>query len=173
MVIVGAGAIGLSVAGWIFPHNVNLHLLARGESVAAIRSYGLQLYQVGQEATSVPLPVKVIESLDEISSPDIIIVTVKNYDLDGAAQSLRRKLGGCQPIVASLQNGLENQRILPRYFSRAIYGVVCYNAWREGVGRVSFVKRGYVIVGTPKNDLQAELQAVQGVFRSWVRLLCD
>ena len=92
---------------------------------------------------------KVIESIDEIPSPDIIIITVKNYDLDRTAQTLRHQLGNCQPIVASLQNGVENQQILPKYFSRAMYGVVCYNAWRDGVGKVSYVKPGYLIIGTP------------------------
>jgi ketopantoate reductase len=124
VLIVGAGAIGLSVAGWIFSHNENLNLLARGESVAAIRRHGLRLYKIGQEAATAPIPVKVIESLDEIPPPDIIIITVKNYDLDRTAQTLRYQLGNCQPIVASLQNGVENQQILPKYFSRAIYGVV-------------------------------------------------
>jgi 2-dehydropantoate 2-reductase len=164
VVIVGAGAIGLSLAGWIFPYNENLHLLARGESVAAIRSQGLRLYQIGQEATTAPIPVKVIESLDEIPPPDIIVIAVKNYDLDRTAQMLRHQLGNYEPIVASLQNGLENQLILPKYFSRAVYGVVCYNAWREGVGKASFVKRGYVIIGTPRNELRSELQSVGDVF---------
>jgi 2-dehydropantoate 2-reductase len=141
VLVVGAGAIGLSITGWIFPQNKNVHLLARGESVATIRSHGLRLYQIGQEATTAPIPVKVIESLNEIPPPDIIITTVKNYDLDRTAQTFRHQLGNCQPIVASLQNGVENQQILPKYFSRAIYGVVCYNAWREGVGKVSYVRR--------------------------------
>ncbi len=184
VLIVGAGAIGLSVAGWIFPHNENLKLLARGESLAAMRRHGLLLYKIGQEATTAPLPVKVIESLDEMPLPDIIIITVKNYDLDRAAQTLRQQLGNRQPIVVSLQNGVENQRILPKYFSRAIYGVVCYNAWREGAGKVAYVKRGHygvvcynawregagkvayvkrghLIIGTPTNDLQPELQRVK------------
>jgi 2-dehydropantoate 2-reductase len=163
VLIVGPGAIGLSVAGWIFSHNENLNLLARGESVAAIRNYGLRLYQMGQEVTTAPIPVKVIESLDEISTPDIVIITVKNYDLDQTAQTLRNQLGNHQPIVASLQNGVDNQQILPKYFSKATYGVVCYNAWREGPGKASYVKRGYLIIGTPNNDLQPELQSVRNV----------
>jgi 2-dehydropantoate 2-reductase len=163
VLIVGAGAIGLSVAGWIFPHNENLNLLARGESVAAIRRHGLRLYKIGQEATTAPIPVKVIESLNEILPPDIIIIAVKNYDLDGTAQTLRHQLGNYQPIVASFQNGVENQQILPKYFSRAIYGVVCYNAWREGVGKATYVKRGYLIIGAPNNYLQLELKSVRSV----------
>jgi 2-dehydropantoate 2-reductase len=165
VLVVGAGAIGLSVTGWIFPHNKNLHLLARGESVAAIGSHGLRLYQIGQEATTGPIPVKVIESLDEAPPPDIIIITVKNYDLDRTAQKLRQQLESCQPIVVSLQIGVENQWIRPKYFSRAIYGVICYNAWREGAGRASYVKQGYLIIGTLKSNLQAELQIVESVLR--------
>ena len=163
VLIVGAGAIGLSIAGWIFPYNENLALLARGESIAALRRYGLRLYKIGQEETTAPMPVKVIESLDEIPPPDIIIITVKNYDLDGIALTLRQQLGNFQPIVASLQNGLENQHILPKYFSRAICGVVCYNAWRDGFGKATYVKRGYLIVGTPNNDLPLELKSVKNV----------
>jgi 2-dehydropantoate 2-reductase len=160
---VGAGAIGLSIAGWIFPYNEKTSLLARGESFASIRREGLRLYRIGQEATTAPTPVKVIESLDEIPSPDIIIITVKNYDLDGTARNLRQQLGNSEPIVASLQNGVENQRILPKYFSRMIYGVVCYNAWRNGAGKASYVKPGYLIIGTPNNDLQLELKIVKNV----------
>ena len=164
VLVVGAGAIGLTVSGWIFPHNENLHLLARGESVVAIRSHGLRLYQIGQETKTVPILVKVIESLDEIPPPDIIIITVKNYDLDRTAQTLRHQLGNCQPIVASLQNGVENQRILPKYFSRAIYGVVCYNAWRDSAGKAAYVRRGYLIIGALRNDLRPELKSVKDVF---------
>jgi 2-dehydropantoate 2-reductase len=160
VLIVGAGAIGLSVAGWLFPHNENLHLLARGDSISAIRKNGLHLYQLGQEATTAPIPLKVIESLDEASPPNIIVNAVKNYDLEQVAQMLRRHLGDQEPIMVSLQNGVENQRILPNYFSKTIYGVVCYNAWRDGAGRVGYVKRGYLIIGTPKDDLQPEIQTV-------------
>jgi 2-dehydropantoate 2-reductase len=123
VLIVGAGAIGLSVAGWISPNNENLNLLARGESVAAIRNYGLRLCQVGQEATTAPISVKVIESLNETPTPDIVIITVKNYDLDQIAQALRNQLGNHHPIVASLQNGVDNQQILPKYFSKATYSL--------------------------------------------------
>jgi 2-dehydropantoate 2-reductase len=163
VLIVGAGAIGLSIAGWIFPHNESLYLLARGESVAAIKRHGLRLHKIGEEAETASMPVKVIESLDEIQPPEIMIITVKNYDLDKTSQTLRYQLGNCQPIVASFQNGLENQQILPKYFSKAIYGVVCYNAWRDGFGKATYVKRGYLIIGTPNNDLQPELEKVKNI----------
>jgi 2-dehydropantoate 2-reductase len=165
-VIVGAGAIGSSIAGWLLPHNSKLHLLARGESINEIRSRGLRLYQAGKEITTDPIPVNIIESLNEIPPPDVIIITVKNYDLDQTAEMLKPQLGNHQPIIVSLQNGVENQRILPKYFARTIYGVICYNAWKEGAGRVSYVKPGHVVIGTPTNNLQLELQFVKDILKT-------
>ena len=163
VLVIGAGAIGLSLAGWIFPYNSNLHLLARGESLSAIKDQGLQLYQIGQKTKSKPLSVKAIESLSQIPPPDIIIITVKNYDLEQIAKMLKNQLASNSPVIATFQNGIENQKILPKYFSKIVYGVVCYNAWREGPGQVAFVKKGYVIIGTPTNELQPELKSVKNI----------
>jgi len=165
LVVFGAGAIGSSVVGWVAPHYERLWLLARGESAAAIRNQGLKFYLKGEEAKAVPISVKVIESLSEISLPDIIIVAVKNYDLDATARMLREQLGSHQPIIVALQNGVENQRVLPKYFTKVIYGVVCFNAWRDGPGKVGHQKHGYIILGTPANDLQSEQREVAAILR--------
>jgi len=164
-VVVGAGAIGSSVTGWVAPKYDRLFLLARGESAEEIKNQGLKFYLKGEEANAAPIPVKVVESLDEVSTPDIIVITVKNYDLEATAATLRMQLASHQPIVVALQNGVENQRVLPRYFARIIYGVVCFNAWRDAPGRVGHQKRGYIILGTLRNDFQAEQQQVAAVLR--------
>jgi 2-dehydropantoate 2-reductase len=165
LVIVGAGAIGSSVTGWVASHYERLWLLARGETATAIRNQGLKFYLKSEEAKATPISVKVIESLSEISPPDIIIVAVKNYDLDSTAQMLREHLGIHQPIIVALENGVENQRVLPKYFTQVIYGVVCFNAWRDGLGRVGHQKRGYIILGTPAKDLQSEQLEVAAILR--------
>ena len=163
--MVGAGAIGSSVAGWISPKYDRLFLLARGESAEIIRKQGLKFYLKGQQEKTVPIPVKVIESLSEIPSPDIIVIAVKNYDLESTAVSLKKQLGQHQPIVVALENGLENQRILPKYFERTIYGVACFNAWRDAPGKVGHQKVGYLILGTPENNLKTEQQQVAAILR--------
>jgi 2-dehydropantoate 2-reductase len=164
VVVVGAGAIGSSIAGWIAPkYSENLSLLARGETLEVIRNYGLKSYLKGGRSTAAALPVHVIQSLAEIASPDVLVITVKNYDLDAIAHDLRTQLRGREPVVVALQNGVQNQKILPKYFARVIYGVVCYNAWRDAPGEVGHEPRGYVILGTPANDLQDEVQAVKRI----------
>jgi len=169
VVVVGAGAIGLSLTGWLFQSVERLHLLARGNSLIELKNKGVQLCPVGKEATT--YPVDVIASLDEIDSPDIILLTVKNYDIEATAAMLKQQLKGKEPIIVSLQNGLENQRIVPKYFSRALFGVICYNAWREGNTVVKFVKPGHLVIGALANERAKDLQIVADVLSPSLR--CD
>jgi 2-dehydropantoate 2-reductase len=150
--------------GWIAPKYENLSLLARGESLKVIRSRGLKSYLKGERSTAAAFSVKAVQSLAEIVSPEIIVITVKNYDLEPLAHVLRTQLGDNEPVVVALQNGVQNQQVLPKYFSRVVYGVVCYNAWRDGPGEVGHDPRGYVILGTPANNLQDEVQTVGRIF---------
>jgi 2-dehydropantoate 2-reductase len=165
VVVVGAGAIGSSIAGWIAPKYANLSLLARGETLEVIKKRGLKFYLKGDRFTAAALPVHAVGSLAEIAPPDVIVITVKNYDLDSTSRDLRAQLGNHEPIVIALQNGVQNQQVLPAYFTRVVYGVVCYNAWRDGPGEVGHQPRGYVILGTPANDLQNEVQEATNIFR--------
>ena len=124
---------------------------------------------MGKEAKT--CPVNVIASLDEIGPPDIILLTVKNYDIEAAAKMLRQQLRDEEPIIVSLQNGVENQRIIHKYFSRALFGVICYNAWREGLTVVEFVKPGHVVIGALTDDRADDLQIVADVLSRGLR--CD
>jgi len=166
IVIIGAGAIGSSLAGWLAPHHERLYLLARGESATAIKNHGLESRVKGTNGAPAIVPVKIIESLNEIDTPSIVILTVKNYDLDTTASALRDQLGASEPIIVGVENGVENQQILPRYFSRVIYGVACYNAWREQPGVIWQDPQGHIIIGTPSNDLQEEMQLVASVLNA-------
>jgi 2-dehydropantoate 2-reductase len=165
VVVVGAGAIGSSITGWIAPKYDNLFLLARRETLEVIKNRGLKTYIESERSTATALPVHAIGSLAETTPPDIIVITVKNYDLDNGARDLRAQLGNHEPIVVALQNGVHNQQVLPKYFTRVVYGVVCYSAWREGPGEVGHDPRGYIILGTPANDLQDEVQTAAKIFR--------
>ena len=71
------------------------------------------------------IPIKIITDLNEIEPPEFIVITVKNYDLEEVAKDIHKKVGD-KPIVIGLQNGIENQKILPKYFSKVVYGVIMY-----------------------------------------------
>jgi 2-dehydropantoate 2-reductase len=109
--------------------------------------------------------VSVIADLSERPKADIIVIAVKNYSLADAARDIRAKVKK-EPLVVALQNGLENREILPKYFKRVIYGVVCYNSWREAPGVVGANRKGPILLGVPDNDpsLAADLGEIHRIF---------
>ncbi len=92
---------------------------------------------------------------------------VKNYSLEGVAKTLKEKAGD-RAVVVSMANGIVNQEILPRYFSRVLYCVVSYNAWMDEPGVIGFQKKGPLIIGTPDNRLREEMALVAGIFNRGV-----
>src|SRR5208337_1476614 len=93
VVVVGAGAIGSSIASWVWPKYENLSLLARGESLRILKKDGLKSYLKGGRLTAKALPVRAVGSLAEVASPEVIVVAMKNYDLDATCKDLRAELG--------------------------------------------------------------------------------
>ena len=67
-----------------------------------------------------------------------------------------------------MQNGVENQAILPKYFSKVIYCVIGYNAWFAGPGVVGYQKKGPLIFGTKNNELMTETAAIAALFNRGV-----
>jgi 2-dehydropantoate 2-reductase len=161
IVIYGAGAVGSSIAGWIIPEIDRISVLARGEHAEVMRKNGLSLSIKGETASPVPISVDVISDLAERPETDVVILTVKNYSLDDAAKDIKKNLRK-QSLIVAMQNGIENRKILPRYFNRVIYGVVCYNSWIEAPGIIGASGNGPILLGVADGDagLKKELSEI-------------
>lgn len=164
ILLVGAGAVGSTIATWLAPHHENFYVLDQGEVLANINENGVVAYQQFNREEAEKARVKTISSLDEAPKPDFILLCVKNYSLDGLAKAIQNKFGD-DPVVVGLQNGVENQSILPKYFSKVIYGIITYNAWLDEPGVAGYQKRGPVVIGTLDNQLQTELKQLQAIFQ--------
>ncbi|HPJ93323.1 MAG TPA: 2-dehydropantoate 2-reductase [Deltaproteobacteria bacterium] len=164
----GTGAIGASVGGWVAPHHENTWFIDQGKILDALKSSGITVYQGDQkEQTKATVPVKVIEDLTALKEMDVIIIGVKNYSLEAVAKLISEHAGN-DVIIVSMANGIENQTILPRYFSRVIYCVVSYNAWMDEPVVVGYQKRGPLVLGTPDNSLLTEMNAISDIFNQGV-----
>lgn len=164
IIFFGAGPIGASVGGWIAEHYPHVYFIDQGPVAEGMRANGITLYEGGKPSTRHTLTVNVINDIAERPNADIIVFAVKNYSLDAVANVVREKVGD-KPIVVGLQNGIENQSILPRHFSKALYGVIGYNAWMDEPGVIGYQKKGPIILGTPDNSLQNEIAEVADIFR--------
>ncbi len=163
LVFLGTGVIGGSVGAWIAERYDNIFFLDQGEVAKALKERGITTYLGEEPGKRTTVPVKVIDDLGEALDADVVVLGVKNYSLDAVARLVKEKMGD-RPIIVGMQNGLENQRILPAYFSRVIYCVVSYNAWSDEIGVIGYQKKGPLHFGTSHNELQTEMEDIVDIF---------
>lgn len=173
VLVVGAGAIGATVAAWISPY-CNLYVMDMGGVQEALKSGGITVYQADRPAsTRHTLAVKTIDCIEELTAVDMVILAVKAYSIAAVAEMVHVGIDD-RAVIVSMVNGTENQEILPRFFSRVIYCVVGFNARRmspmhalslatgEGVV-VDYQKKGPLILGTLDNAHADELKMVWSI----------
>ena len=106
--VLGAGGVG----GWFGTRlagaGADVHLIARGAHLEAIRKHGLRIRSSGgDEVFSLP----VTDDPVRIGTCDLVLVCVKSYDTEAAAEELPALLQR-QSAVLSLQNGIDNEEKL-------------------------------------------------------------
>ena len=168
VVLFGAGAVGGTIAGWLAPHLPGLYVVDLPKNAELLRAKGLTTYVAGDASSRATAPVKAAASLAEAPKPDFVLVCVKNYSLDAVCRLLRDQAGPDVP-VAGFQNGVENQRILPLYFKKPIFGIVGYNAWIDEPGVVGAQRRGPLILGIRKGGPERELRELAALLGRGVR----
>ena len=162
ILFIGPGAIGASLAAWVAESYPAVYVMGHGASQEALLRNGITTYAFDRPENRRTVRVAVVDRLGEVADVDIVVLTVKNYDLAPAARQVREELGD-RPIIVSLANGIDNQRILPSLFSRVIYGVVGYNARRDEPVVVGYHHKVPLLIGTPDDSLQDELRLVQSI----------
>lgn len=101
--VYGAGGVGGYFGGRLADSGVDVHLVARGRHLAAIRDKGLRVRSVhGDFAVTVPAT----DDPAEIGPCDYVLFCVKTYDTGSAVARLRPLLGDDTAVVP-LQNGVD------------------------------------------------------------------
>jgi 2-dehydropantoate 2-reductase len=170
LVIIGAGAIGGCLGGWLSEVYDSIYLLDQGEVARNLKAKGLTLYAQGAESDQKKIPVKVIDRLSDVADINAIAIAVKNYSLEGVARSIKEQVTG-DPIIIGLQNGIANQTILPQFFDRVIFAIIEFNAWIDEPGVIGYQNKGPFVLGTIKNDLPEELKTVSEFFNKAVKTI--
>ena len=102
--VVGAGAIGGLIAARLSVNGHDVHVVARGETLAAIRDNGLTVtFADGSE--TIRTDVAVGESFDPKLNFDAVILAVKGHQIAGLAEKVSR-LCGDDTVVVPVQNGI-------------------------------------------------------------------
>jgi len=101
----GAGAVGSYLGSRLAAAKADVHLVARGAHLAALREKGLTLITPDGISTA---PVWATDDPASIGPVDVVLFCVKSYDTEAAVAQLP-PLVGPQTAVISIQNGIENE----------------------------------------------------------------
>jgi 2-dehydropantoate 2-reductase len=108
--VIGAGGIGGYFGGRLAQAGADVHLVARGANLAALRAHGLRVRSIGGDFAP---PVSVTDDPATIGPCDHVLLCVKAFDTEAVAPSLRPLLHDNTAVV-SLQNGVDNEDRLAR-----------------------------------------------------------
>ncbi len=141
VIVFGAGAMGSFFGGMLSRRN-RVTLVCRAEHANAIRKSGLR---IAGKTAMIAHPT-VTTSVSRIRRADLIIISTKAYDTEGAARRLQRI--GTRATWLTLQNGLENADVLARYAPKVIAGTTTHGVTFVRPGEVRHAGIGDTIIGT-------------------------
>jgi 2-dehydropantoate 2-reductase len=122
-VVYGAGAVGGVVGAQLCRQNFSVVLIARGEHGETLQREGLTL-ETPDGSFQIRPPVYGHPSHIEWQNDDIVLLAVKSQDTSLALDALATTAPPNTPVLC-LQNGVANERLALRKFSR-VYAVFVY-----------------------------------------------
>ena len=112
IVILGAGALGTVLGTHLARAGESVTLIARGIRAAYLQEQGATLTGL----VDFTVPVHVVTDPSQVHDADVLIVTVKTYDMEAALQSIKHLRAAS---VLSLQNGVLKYQQLAQTFGWA------------------------------------------------------
>jgi 2-dehydropantoate 2-reductase len=155
--VFGAGAMG-SLIGGLLAQKHDVTLVARKAHVEAIRKSGLVIHG----RTEMRVGPRAVEAASEAYRPDVVIVTVKSYDTEAAAQELRPFWNTA--AILSLQNGLGNVEQLAAKAERVLGGVTYHGVTFVGPGEVNHAGTGDTVIGPIKGASVEDAERIRSAF---------
>jgi 2-dehydropantoate 2-reductase len=102
--VVGAGAIGGYLGGWLAASGEEVTFIARGANLEAIRKHGMRV--IGEDGVEIAAPgVLACERATEAGPQDVVLLTVKAHQVAPVAADVRHLCHENTTIV-TMQNGI-------------------------------------------------------------------
>lgn len=163
VLMVGAGSVGGFVGAHLAHAGVDVSFLLRPRTCEAIRSRGLTV-RSGNTSFTVHPPVAT--DLSELTTPDVIMLGVKCYDLDEVIQQIRPILTQ-DTVIVTFQNGIDTEERLMAAFEgdRVVPGVIYIYTRIAEAGVIDHLARGQVTIGELSGDTNTQrITALRDLF---------
>ena len=146
IVILGAGALGTVLGAHLARAGEDVTLLARGQRAAYLQEHGATI--TGLVDFTVPVPV--VTDPSQVHNADVLMVTVKTYDMASALASVKHLDVGS---VLSIQNGvLKNEQLAQTFgWDKVLGAMAAFSAEVLPTGTVRFtVNQGLYLGSCPR-----------------------
>src|SRR5262249_46621632 len=145
IVILGAGALGTVLSAHFARAGEDVTLIARGQRAAYLQAHGATITGL----VDFTVPVTVVTNPQQVHEADVLIVTVKTYDMDAALASVKHLAVGS---VLSIQNGVLKDEQLAQTFGweKVLGATAMFTAEVLPTGTVLFTaNRGFYVGELP------------------------
>jgi 2-dehydropantoate 2-reductase len=163
VLVYGAGAVGGFFGGLLARAGEDVHFVARGAQLQALRARGLTIdsRQLGRLAIR---PISTFETAAAAGSADVVLVCVKTQQLPGIFDDLSAVLAP-HTVVVPLQNGIEADEQLSARFPRltVLPAVVYVGATVDEPGVVTHVAAGTIGIGASRDQDRHRLATIRGI----------
>src|SRR5438876_10362040 len=139
IIVLGTGALGSVIGAHLVRAGEEVIFIARGQRAAFLQQHGLRLTGLADFT----VPVTVTTRPQEIQDADVLMVTVKTYDMESALASVQHLTVSS---VLSWQNGVLKNEQLARTFG-----------WERVLGAAAIVSGEVLPEGTVRFTLNERL----------------
>ena len=136
VLILGAGAVGLSLAGKL-AKVASVYAACRPRHAEAIRQRGLDMKGIWGEGSVYDISC-IAGAGEALPAPDFVLITAKGTDTLAICEEYAPVLRD-RPVI-SLQNGIGNEEIISSFTSMVIGGTITTNFAIEGPGTVKVLR---------------------------------
>jgi 2-dehydropantoate 2-reductase len=163
ILMVGAGSVGGFFGAHLAKNNPNVSFLLRPKTLAAVKQNGLTIRSAKGSFTVHP---PAASDPRDLQKPDLIILSVKAYDLDEVMDQIEPVLTD-QTVILTLQNGVDTEdRILARFQRDCVVGGVAFIYSKIAApGVIDHYKKGAVAIGELMGHQSPRLLAIADLFK--------
>ncbi len=163
ILMVGAGSVGGFFGAHLAKNNPNVSFLLRPKTLAAVKQNGLTIRSATGTFTVHP---PAASDPRELPTPDLIVLSVKAYDLDEVMAQLDPVLTD-RTVILTLQNGVDTEdRLIARLNRDCVVGGVAFIYSKIAApGVIDHFKKGAVAIGELMGHKSPRVLAIADVFK--------
>lgn len=156
--VIGAGAVGGYFGGRLAAAGHQVTFIARGATLEALRTQGLHI--TSPLRGDLHIPVRATDRPDEVGPVDVVLSTVKLYDLEASAPAMRPLIGP-GTVVIPLQNGVDARAMLTPLLGadHVAAGIAYIVAVADRPGHIRHITADRLVFGEADGTMSARLQA--------------